>query len=235
VLLREQLAAEQDHADAVAQGQPLGDVSRAGEVVQHARHDPPGEALGRGVAGRGQPARRLGGELAEEGDDLGAHSRVVGEQRGLCLLERRLRRAEFLLEGRERPPGHPAVTRRLEEGFGQLEAVGVVMQRRVGTGGGAHEGQPVAVGQEAAARRVKRDPGVARQGHPERVPVEAAVEEPETARVHIHEDALLFQRREVEGQALDLGWGQARAGRSDAGALRHRSVADLLVNSSSVR
>src|SRR5581483_4082528 len=115
-LLGQHLAPEQEHADAVAQHEPVAQVLRARHRPEHATHDPVLEALRDRVAGRLQPAGRVGGQPQERLDHLLAHRLVLLEGHGARRLERALGRLELALERLEGPPRHPAVRRRLEQG-----------------------------------------------------------------------------------------------------------------------
>ena len=96
------------------------------------------------------------------------------------------------------------------------------MQRGVGPAGGPQQGQAVAVGQQAAAGRAEGQVAALGEGHAEVAPAQAPVEQAESPRVDVDEQALLGQGREVEGQPLDRARlaGRALGGAGGAGVLR---------------
>jgi hypothetical protein len=92
----------------------------------------------------------------------------------------------------KRLPRNPAVSGRLEEGFGQSEVITIFMKRGVGLGDRRKKRPAVAIWQEATARRPERDVGLFREFDSERLPVESAVENAETRGINVYEQSLLF-------------------------------------------
>src|SRR5262249_27556903 len=64
--------------------------------------------------------------------------------------------------------------------------------------------QPITIRNEPVAWRTKGEVSVMRKRNAERTPIKATLQQSEAARVDVSEDPDGFQRREVEGQPLDL-------------------------------
>src|SRR6266853_5504543 len=98
---------------------------------------------------------------------------------------------EVTLELRPGAPWHPPVRRRLKHRFDEAEVIGKLVQGRVSAISRPQQWQPVAVRHEPAARRTKGDVACAWQADAQRLPIQAAVQQPEVARVYVQKDAVL--------------------------------------------
>jgi hypothetical protein len=68
----------------------------------------------------------------------------------------------------------------------------------------AQERQSVSIWKKSAAWWVEREARTLWQGDAEGMPVEPPVEETEASRVYVYKHALIFERGQVEREALDL-------------------------------
>src|SRR5437660_12703633 len=92
---------------------------------------------------------------------------------------------EVTLELGPGAPGHPSISWRFKHGFDEPEVIGELVQGRVGAIRRPQQWQPVAVRHEPATRRAKGDVAGARQADAQRLPIQAAVQQPEVARVYV--------------------------------------------------
>ena len=203
--LRRQLAAQPEHPHPVAQAKPVTEVLRRGYGVDHPAHDRVLEALRDQVPRRLQAPGGVRRDVEEGGHHLLPHLVVAVEDGAAGGLQVGLRRPELRLEGLESPPGEPPEGGRLQDGLHQAEAVAVAVQRGVGPGRGAQQGQAVAVGEQAAAGRAEGDVAAVGEGQAQGLPVQAPVEETEAGGVDVDQHPVLVQGGEVERQALHLG------------------------------
>src|SRR5207237_9149533 len=112
---------------------------------------------------------------------------------------------EITLELWPGAPGHPPVSWRLKHRFDEPEVIGELVQGCVGAIRRPQQWQSVAIRHEPAARRAKGDIAGARQADAQSLPVQAAVQQPEIARVYVPKDDVMLEGGQVDWPPLDVG------------------------------
>jgi len=209
-LLRPQFGAKLDHPHAVAQRETLSECLRSWQRGEYAAQHHVDEFGRYGLASRLQSPRRIGGELCECFEHRLTNAAEVRLVRVLRVGQPRARTLERPLELRPGAPGQPAVRRSLEQCLEEPEVVAVAMQSGVGLRRRAQERQAITIGYETAPWRVEGEVRPARQRDAERLPIQAAVEQPEIRCVNIDEHPAGVQHGKIERQALNARSGQSQ-------------------------